>query len=159
MVRGTEDRCTSNQASQRRTHTSRVFTPGCVKNLHVSWFQNLFDARRKIAAWRSEYNEQRPHSSLGYRTPNEFAELSCGKDGDKTAWKTPRRWPPAFPTFPPLRRRLLRMKFVVFEPEQLQGADHHITPFAKCAKGWALVGVEKPTSPAAAQAHAPGSTR
>jgi putative transposase len=41
--------------------------------LAVSWFQNLFDARRKIAAWRTEYNEERPHSSLGYKTPNEFA--------------------------------------------------------------------------------------
>ena len=41
--------------------------------LNVSWFQNLFDARRKIAAWRIEYNEERPHSSLGYRTPQEFA--------------------------------------------------------------------------------------
>jgi hypothetical protein len=48
--------------------------------LRVSWFQNLFDARRKIAAWRKEYNEERPHSSLGYRTPKEFAELSRGKD-------------------------------------------------------------------------------
>jgi len=41
--------------------------------LAVSWFQNLFDARRKVAAWRKEYNEERPHSSLGYKTPNEFA--------------------------------------------------------------------------------------
>jgi putative transposase len=41
--------------------------------LAVSWFQNLFDARRKIAAWRKEYNEERPHSSLGYKTPKEFA--------------------------------------------------------------------------------------
>ena len=41
--------------------------------LNLSWFQNLFDARRKIAAWRKEYNEERPHSSLGYRTPKEFA--------------------------------------------------------------------------------------
>ena len=48
--------------------------------LRVSWFQNLFDARRKIAAWRKEYNEERPHSSLGYRTPKEFAEMSRGKD-------------------------------------------------------------------------------
>jgi putative transposase len=39
----------------------------------MSWFQNLFDARRKIAAWRKECNEERPHSSLGYRTPKEFA--------------------------------------------------------------------------------------
>ena len=41
--------------------------------LTVSWFQNLFDARRKIAAWKIEYNEERPHSSLGYQTPKEFA--------------------------------------------------------------------------------------
>jgi putative transposase len=54
--------------------------------LRVSWFQNLFDARRKIADWRREYNEQRPHSSLNYKTPVEFAAaMSCGKDGGCTA--------------------------------------------------------------------------
>ena len=47
--------------------------------LNLSWFQNLFDARRKIAAWRKEYNEERPHSSLGYRTPKEFAEQVATK--------------------------------------------------------------------------------
>src|SRR5206468_6616219 len=57
--------------------------------LNVSWFQNLFDAKRKIAKWRVEYNEKRPHSSLGYLTPNEYAarvaKASCGNDGDKAA--------------------------------------------------------------------------
>ena len=49
--------------------------------LRVSWFENLFDARRKIADWKKDYNEQRPHSSLGYKTPQEFAAaMSCGKD-------------------------------------------------------------------------------
>ena len=50
----------------------------------MSWFMNLFDARRKVALWKAEYNEQRPHSSLGYRTPAEFARMamtrSYGKD-------------------------------------------------------------------------------
>jgi putative transposase len=41
--------------------------------LNVSWFWNLFDARKKISTWRSEYNSRRPHSSLGYLTPDEFA--------------------------------------------------------------------------------------
>ncbi|AXC10097.1 Mobile element protein [Acidisarcina polymorpha] len=41
--------------------------------LNTSWFWNLFDARRKISAWRTEYNSRRPHSSLAYRTPDEFA--------------------------------------------------------------------------------------
>jgi len=42
--------------------------------LNANWFHNLADARTKIADWRKEYNQERPHSSLGYRTPNEFAE-------------------------------------------------------------------------------------
>src|ERR1700728_17875 len=54
--------------------------------LRISWFQNLFDARRKIGDWRTDYNQQRPHSSLGYRTPCEFAmwakKASYGKDAD-----------------------------------------------------------------------------
>jgi len=41
--------------------------------LNASWFANLFEARQKIAAWRKEYNEERPHSSLGYKTPSAFA--------------------------------------------------------------------------------------
>jgi putative transposase len=49
----------------------------------VSWFQNLFDARRKISAWKKEYNEERPHSSLAYKTPNQFAREQEAKDFDK----------------------------------------------------------------------------
>jgi putative transposase len=41
--------------------------------LNVSWFENLWDARRKVAVWQKEFNEERPHSSLGYQTPVEFA--------------------------------------------------------------------------------------
>lgn len=41
--------------------------------LNASWFGNLFEARMKIAAWKKEYNEERPHSSLGYLAPREFA--------------------------------------------------------------------------------------
>jgi putative transposase len=44
--------------------------------LQVSWFRNLFDARHQIENWRGHYNTDRPHSSLGYRTPEEFAALS-----------------------------------------------------------------------------------
>ena len=43
--------------------------------LNANWFRNLMDARAKIGAWRDEYNGERPHSSLGYRTPNEFAAI------------------------------------------------------------------------------------
>jgi hypothetical protein len=40
----------------------------------VSWFWTLFDARRKIAAWQMDYNSRRLHSSLGYRTPEQFTQ-------------------------------------------------------------------------------------
>jgi putative transposase len=43
--------------------------------LNASWFHNLMDARMKIRAWWQEYNGERPHSSLGGRTPNEFAAI------------------------------------------------------------------------------------
>ncbi len=43
--------------------------------LNANWFRTVADARAKISAWRDEYNGERPHSSLGYRTPNEFAEV------------------------------------------------------------------------------------
>lgn len=45
--------------------------------LNTSWFRNLFDARGKIAAWRNEYNCERPHSSLGYLTPATYAEKAA----------------------------------------------------------------------------------
>ena len=52
--------------------------------LNQNWFVDLADAREKIEAWRQEYNQERPHSALGYRTPEEFAQLEaekgCGKD-------------------------------------------------------------------------------
>lgn len=39
--------------------------------LNSHWFTSLDDARRTIEAWRIDYNQERPHSSLGYRTPEE----------------------------------------------------------------------------------------
>jgi hypothetical protein len=40
-------------------------------NEHV--FVTLDDARHKIETWRIQYNRERPHSSLGNLTPEEFA--------------------------------------------------------------------------------------
>jgi Integrase core domain len=49
--------------------------------LSVSWFENLCDARRKIAAWQDEFNEKRPHSALGYQTPAQFARQLLPSSG------------------------------------------------------------------------------
>lgn len=52
--------------------------------LNVSWFENLWDARRKISAWREQYNHERPHSSLGYLTPAEFCAATAAQSSHKT---------------------------------------------------------------------------
>jgi putative transposase len=41
--------------------------------LNQNWFLGLADARRIIEEGRVDYNTARPHSSLGYQTPIEFA--------------------------------------------------------------------------------------
>jgi putative transposase len=41
--------------------------------LNANLFSPIDDARRRPVAWVLDYNTQRPHSSLGDRTPTEFA--------------------------------------------------------------------------------------
>jgi transposase InsO family protein len=41
--------------------------------LNRELFYSLAEARVVLESWRMEYNERRPHSSLGYQTPREFA--------------------------------------------------------------------------------------
>ncbi len=42
--------------------------------LNASWFRTLNDVRDTLASWRQEYNWERPHSSLGYQTPEQFRQ-------------------------------------------------------------------------------------
>jgi putative transposase len=42
--------------------------------LNEQWFQSLSQARDCIAEWRKDYNEVRPHSSLGRIPPAQFAQ-------------------------------------------------------------------------------------
>ncbi len=44
--------------------------------LNSHWFVSMQDARRIIEEWRCDYNEARPHSSLGQLTPADFARQS-----------------------------------------------------------------------------------
>ena len=41
--------------------------------LDVHWFATLTEAKQVIEDWRREYNDSRPHRSLGERAPSEFA--------------------------------------------------------------------------------------
>jgi putative transposase len=40
--------------------------------LNVHQFTSMAEAQDLIEAWRLNYNQRRPHSSLGHLTPNEF---------------------------------------------------------------------------------------
>ncbi len=42
--------------------------------LSMEWFRNRIDAKIVIAQFRRQYNEVRPHSSLGQLTPAEFKQ-------------------------------------------------------------------------------------
>ena len=42
--------------------------------LNEHWFLTMAHARRAIENWRIEYNTERPHSSLGNLTPEEYAK-------------------------------------------------------------------------------------
>ncbi len=41
--------------------------------LNEHWFLSLADARSRTEGWRHFYNEERPHSAPGWKTPEEFA--------------------------------------------------------------------------------------
>ena len=55
--------------------------------LNSHWFVSMQDAKRAIEAWRTDYNENRPHRALENRTPLEFAiaarHYPCS-NGEKT---------------------------------------------------------------------------
>ena len=46
--------------------------------LNEEVFDTLEEARRKLALWRYDYNNVRPHSSLGNKTPNEVRRENGG---------------------------------------------------------------------------------
>jgi len=48
--------------------------------LNEHWFINLNHARKIVEEWRIDYNQVRPHSSLGYLTPEEFARKGAATE-------------------------------------------------------------------------------
>jgi putative transposase len=52
--------------------------------LNRELFHSVKEAKAIAEGWRLEYNHHRPHSSLGYRTPAEFAS-ACIASASPTA--------------------------------------------------------------------------
>ena len=46
--------------------------------LNENWFISLKNAREIIESWRIDYNEGRPHTSLGGLTPREYVKNTGG---------------------------------------------------------------------------------
>jgi putative transposase len=59
--------------------------------LNEHWFMSVDHARRLIEEWRTEYNNDRPHSALGGQTPEAYAkaELSTAPDRPPTSHQSP----------------------------------------------------------------------
>jgi putative transposase len=47
--------------------------------LNLEWFRNVVEAKVVIETWRRHYNEDRPHSRLGYQTPQAFRRMYEGQ--------------------------------------------------------------------------------
>jgi putative transposase len=59
--------------------------------LSAEWFRNRLEAKVIIEDWRNHYNNVRPHSSLGYKTPMEFKSkldinLTNGAEFSRLNW-------------------------------------------------------------------------
>jgi putative transposase len=50
--------------------------------LNRELFGSLLEARIILEGWRNEYNELRPHSSLDYQTPAQYARSASASDGE-----------------------------------------------------------------------------
>jgi len=57
--------------------------------LNEHWFDSLGEARQIVEDWRHDYNAVRPHSSLGYLTPKEFAAHLHKQSAAKTSGGMP----------------------------------------------------------------------
>ena len=82
-------------------------------------YATMAHARVVIRAWARDYNEERPHSALGYQTPKAFAERLFTATGSSAApdessvaghWKHIRTSNPIESTFATVRHRTKKTK-------------------------------------------------
>jgi putative transposase len=56
--------------------------------LNVEQFASVADAQAKIEAWRVDYNQRRPHGSLGHLTPTEFEQRQATRVAEEVAFSS-----------------------------------------------------------------------
>jgi putative transposase len=85
-------------------------------------FTSLAHARAELAAWQADYNTLRPHSQLGWLTPEEFAAPAPGPCNGHRALRL-RRAPRPWPLPQPPRWAKLAARFYL-RPDEQWGSRH-----------------------------------
>jgi putative transposase len=65
--------------------------------LSLEWFRSRAEAKVIIETWRQHYNAVRPHSSLGYLTPNEFVAQQTNAAPRDATGRVAAVWGPSRP--------------------------------------------------------------
>ena len=52
----------------------QAYLADVLDRINETLFSTIDQARMALATWRADYNNSRPYSDLGRRTPNEFAK-------------------------------------------------------------------------------------
>ncbi|WP_406603245.1 integrase core domain-containing protein [Neolewinella agarilytica] len=47
-----------------------------IASLDLDWFQSLKELNQRIQDWSVTYNQIRPHSSIGYKSPVNYENLN-----------------------------------------------------------------------------------
>jgi putative transposase len=93
ICRSVRSWCEGHRVLLRYTEPGRPMQNGHIESfngrfrdecLNANWFLNLGKARTQIQAWRTDYNQARPHSALAYQTPDEFAALLAHRQPQPT---------------------------------------------------------------------------
>src|SRR5262245_44003496 len=66
--------------------------------LSLEWFRSRAEAKVIIETWRRHYNAVRPHSSIGYLTPNEFVAQHANAASHQTTGRVAAVFGPSRPS-------------------------------------------------------------
>jgi hypothetical protein len=78
-----------------------------------------------LEAWRHDYNNERPHSKLGWMTPRAYASALGGESGRDAAL----RWAPRPGLLPPRKQKVQINPGLSFRLDEKRGSRHALCRF------------------------------
>ena len=88
--------------------------------LNETLFRSLPHARAVLEVWRRDYNEERPHSKLGWMTPRGYASALRGNAGRDAAL----RWAPRSGLLPPTKQKVQINPGLASQLDEKRGSRH-----------------------------------